>query len=278
MRRAVLVLWASALTLALAANAPEAKNPWIDGVTGTTKQDHVQLDGAVTTPGELGGGGGGGDWYAAPERPRAPKPDPVIPWIQTEDGRMQYTCEGGALCLTDSSEDTPAPEPDETDTETPEITLRDVAIFAPDPPALDSEPAGVGIVGMPVNFVVAATSHTARGELFGNPLQVRFSPTAFDFAYGDGHTRQTTTGGTTWPELGQSQFTATDTSHAYADTGTYTATVDVHYTASIDLGGGFYDLPGTLTLATPAATTEIYELHTALVEHTCIEDPTGPGC
>jgi len=243
----------------------------------TNQGDQLEVGWTQTTPGESHQDEGGGGWYRPPESPPAQNPDPVIPWMQTEDGRMQYTCEGGSLCLTDSSTDERAPD-EEDETVIPEFTIHDVAIFAPEPPALDTEPAGVGIVGMPVNFVVPATAHTVTGELFDFPLRVRFSPVSYDFAYGDGSTRHATTGGTTWPELGQPQFTATATSHAYGERGTYTTTVDVNYAASIDLGGGFFDIPGTLTLTTPAATTEILELHTALVENTCIEDPTGPGC
>src|SRR5690606_32183412 len=139
-------------------------------------------------------------------------------------------------------------------------------------------PAGVGIVGMPVNFVVDARTHTVDGELFDLPLRVRFSPAAYDFSYGDGASSRTTTGGQTWPALGVPQFTATATSHAYPARGTYTAHVDIDYTAAVDLGSGWYDIPGVLTVATGGATVEILELRTALVERTCLEDPTGPGC
>ncbi|MGV9192864.1 hypothetical protein ACQ143_00755 [Microbacterium sp. MC2] len=187
---------------------------------------------------------------------------------------MHFLCADG-ISFTCAVDDETEPEEGE---EIPEITLEDVAVFAPDAPVLESEPAGVGIVGMPVNFVVPATTHTVAGELFDIPLRVRFSPVSFDFGYGDGETRHSTSGGTSWPSLGQPQFTATDTSHAYDERGTYTVTVDVHYAASIDLGGGWFDVPGTLTLTTAAATVEVLELHTALVAHTCLEDPTGPGC
>ncbi|MBB4139344.1 hypothetical protein [Microbacterium invictum] len=202
----------------------------------------------------------------------------MAPSIRTEDGRTRQVCDNGnTRCLSDEVGTAADPEVDD-ETEIPEITIEDVAIFAPATPVLDAEPAGVGIVGMPVNFVVPATTHTVAGELFDIPLHVRFSPTSYDFDYGDGSTGHTTTGGNTWPALGQAQFTATPTSHAYGTRGTYTTSVDVHYAASIDLGGGFFDIPGTLTLTTAGATTEVLELHTALVENTCIEDPTGPGC
>ncbi|HYP72591.1 MAG TPA: hypothetical protein VEP72_00775, partial [Microbacterium sp.] len=76
-------------------------------------------------------------------------------------------------------------------------TLTDVASFAPAALPLVDEPGGVGIVGMPVNFVVDAQTHTATGELFDLPVTVRFVPTSFEFRHGDGTSRETTTGGRT---------------------------------------------------------------------------------
>ncbi|WP_405372691.1 MULTISPECIES: hypothetical protein [unclassified Microbacterium] len=157
-------------------------------------------------------------------------------------------------------------------------TVSDVADFAPASPPLVGEPEGLGVVGMPTNFVVDAETHTVSAEIFDVPVQVRFTPVSYLFVYGDGTTRESTTAGREWSELGVPQFTATETSHSYDDVGTYTARVDVRYAAAGDAGFGWFPIDGLLTV--PSATTgiRVVEVETALVERTCREDPGGPGC
>jgi len=157
-------------------------------------------------------------------------------------------------------------------------TLTDVASFAPASLPLVDEPGGVGLVGMPVNFVVDAQTHTATGELFDLPVTVRFVPASFIFRHGDGTTRETASGGQSWAALGQAQFSATATSHAYAARGTYSASAVVRYEADVDFGNGWVAVPGLLEIPTSAMDIQILEVRTALVNKTCLENPTGVGC
>lgn len=159
-----------------------------------------------------------------------------------------------------------------------EVTLNDLASFAPDAPPLTGQPAGVAIVGMPANFVVTASTHTVTGELFDLPVSVRFTPASYLFVHGDGTAREARTGGQTWEALGQAQFSATATSHAYGARGTYTAHAAVRYSAAVDFGNGWAPVPGILELSTGGYAVEVLEVRTALVERTCVEDPGGPGC
>jgi hypothetical protein len=158
------------------------------------------------------------------------------------------------------------------------ITIADLATFSPAPVQPIAEPGNVGIAGMPANFVANATTHTQTGTLFGAPVTVRFTPAGYDFHYGDGSTSTLTTGGRTWAALGQPQFTATATSHVYRARGTYTADVTVRYTAEVDLGTGWFTVAGELTAPGPTQQIRVFEAHTALVAHTCTENPTAPGC
>lgn len=157
-------------------------------------------------------------------------------------------------------------------------TLTDVASFAPTSAPFVDEPDGVGVVGMPVNFVVTAGVHEQAGRLFDLPVTVRFTPTSYVFTHGDGTSREATTGGRTWAELGLAQFSATPTSHAYASRGTYTATAAVRYAAQANFGNGWIDVPGQLEIPIGTTTLQIVEVKTALVDKTCAENPTGPGC
>ncbi|MFS0853279.1 hypothetical protein [Microbacterium sp. 179-I 3D4 NHS] len=160
----------------------------------------------------------------------------------------------------------------------PAITITDLASFSPDAVTPTVDPFNVGVAGLPANFVATATTHTRTGTLFGAPVTVRFTPVAFDFHHGDGTTTTTRTGGATWESLGVPQFTPTDTSHVYRERGTYDTSVTVHYTAEIDLGAGFTPIDGELTTPGPTQQIRIFEARTALVQHTCLEDPHGIGC
>lgn len=158
------------------------------------------------------------------------------------------------------------------------LTISDLAQFAPDPIATISEPGGAGIVGLPTNFVTPADVRTQEGVLLDLPLTVRFTPVGFDTTFGDGTAATTTTGGQSWSATHQPPFTPTPTSHVYSRRGAYTASVTVRYSAEVDLGNGWFPVAGELSVPGPAQTIRIYEATTALVEHTCAEQPTAPGC
>lgn len=161
----------------------------------------------------------------------------------------------------------------------PAVTARDVASFAPGGPALEGEPDGVGVVGMPVNFVASASAQSVSGTLFGRPVTVRFTPSAFVFDYGDGTTARSTSGGASWGDLGQAQFTPTATSHAYGERGVYEVAVSIEYSAEVDFGvGRWFPVNGPVTSTTAGYPVEVFEVRTALVDKTCAENPSGPAC
>ena len=160
----------------------------------------------------------------------------------------------------------------------PAVTLSDLASFTPAKPNLSGEPDGVGVVGMPTNIVARAGTHEIPGTLFEYDVVVRFTPSAFRFDYGDGSSRTTSTGGSSWEALGQTEFTPTATSHVYADRGTYDVSVTVLYSPAVSFGDGWIDIPGTVAAMTGGYGVRVVEVHTALVDKTCIENPAGPGC
>lgn len=160
----------------------------------------------------------------------------------------------------------------------PAVTISDLARFAPAPIVATTEPGDVAIAGMPANFVSAASVQTASGAFFGVPIAVRFTPVAYDYTYGDGTTATSDAPGRTWAELGQAQFTATPTTHVYAERGTYRADVDVRYVAEVDLGGGWFRVAGELRTDGPPRDIRVFTARTALVGRTCEENPGAPGC
>lgn len=201
-------------------------------------------------------------------------------WDDGPDRRSREECaeswEYMLFCFEKRNDD--KEDEDEEDPGTPDFSISDVARFAPDPSPLKGEPDNVGVEGLAVNFVSPAKQQVEEGELLGYPISVRFTPVKYTFHYGDGSTKVADTGGATWADLGQAQFSATDTSHAYAERGTYTARVDVSYTAEVGLDDRWFPLTGQLTIEGSDQSIRIYEADTALVARTCEEQPTAPGC
>jgi hypothetical protein len=183
------------------------------------------------------------------------------------------TCDTpNGLCL---AKDVPV-EP--ADAGFPAVTLADLVSFRPTTPQLAGEPAGFGVVRMPTNFVATASAQDIPGVLLGYPVTVRFTPVAYVFSYGDGSTTRSATGGVAWTASGSPQFTPTDTGHVYDARGAYVSRVTVEYSAAVDFGAGWRPVVGVVTARTGDYPIQVVEVRTALVEHTCAEDPQGPGC
>lgn len=244
------------------------------GVCGSTDGSSLQISGTQqpstdpNTDSRQGDGDPGG--YTGPSEPSGPSQEAI----------------DLAACMDDSGTTRCAPRPNRPSPPAstpsapglPTITISDLARFAPASVLATAEPGNVGIAGMPTNFTAAATTQVRDGELFGTPLRVRFVPAGYDYTYGDGSSATVTTPGQTWAALGQAQFTPTPTSHVYREPGVYPARVDIRYTAQVDLGGGWIDIPGQLTTSGVTQEIRILEARTALVAHTCDENPAGVGC
>ena len=158
------------------------------------------------------------------------------------------------------------------------VTISDLARFVPSAATVSGEPDNIAVVGLPANFLSSAKTETIPGTILGRALKIRFTPVNYAFEYGDGEKRDSSTPGTAWDTGGQAQFTPTDTSHVYKEPGTYTVTVTVTYTADIDLGTGWIPINGTLNGPPASQQIRVVKAHTALVQNTCTERPSAPGC
>lgn len=271
-----------ALPLALAASASSCGGESVWTSCEVVNRDSSVSIGAVDTqPGDR----------ADPKLPanNTPRNTRHAPSVPVEDPAVVYP--GGLSseewferCPYDSLCRGTVPEPEEADEDEPAgvdirtATIEDVAEYAPSVPDVVAEPGGMGVVGMPTNFVLDIGPQEVAGEIFDVPVTVRFTPVSYLFHYGDGATQESSSPGTSWTDLAAAQFTATPTSHAYSSPGEFDAYVDVRYTAAASAGTGWFPVPGTLTLPTDVTTVRIVEVETALVERTCTEDPEGPGC
>ncbi len=130
--------------------------------------------------------------------------------------------------------------------------IDDVARFLPAVATMHAEPDGWAVVGVPANFWVDVKAMTVAGELLGEAAEVRFTPQAYQFAYGDGTTRTTTTPGASWADLGQEELTKTSTSRVYGARADRQATVTVIYSAEYRFAGGpWIGVAGAVSGTTP---------------------------
>ncbi len=187
-------------------------------------------------------------------------------------GLPNVGCADGAACDTTPAEPDPVVEP-------PTVTLSDLATFRPAIPDVTMEPEGWILVGLDTNFVAQASAHTLTGELLGWPIEVRYAPDTFHWSYGDDTYASTATGGATWAQLSQSEFSPTATSHVYRDRGTYSIDVQLAYSAEYRfVGYDWLQVAGTVTSDGNRITAVAGEAKTVLVNRTCLENPRGPGC
>ena len=237
----------------------------------------IDVHGKSTTPGKRHGSSGDlpkGQSGQTTTIGHAPPPDKPSPF---ENCLVDWDSNRGCWQNSIPGEEA-EPEKGEESPGLPPITITDLATFSPAEGRIVGEPDSLGVVGLPANFVTEAAPHVRSGDLFGFPVDVRFTPVSYTFDYGDGETRTSSSPGASWASLGQAQFTPTDTSHTYSERGTYDARVDIAYAAEIDLGAGWFPVEGQLDIPGPTQQIRIFEAHTALVARTCAEQPTAPGC
>ncbi len=161
----------------------------------------------------------------------------------------------------------------------PAVSLADVAQFVPRDASIRSQPNGWAIVGAPVNLFTDATPQVVDGVLLGRPAQVRFVPVSFAWDHGDGTSTTVVGPGASWRELGQQDFTATDTSHVYPSVGDRQVSLTIAYSPSYRFdGGGWQQIPGTLPVQVGPVTIRVLQGSTVLVGGACGERDAGPGC
>jgi hypothetical protein len=161
----------------------------------------------------------------------------------------------------------------------PGASLADVAQFVPRDASIRSQPNGWAIVGAPVNLFTDATAQVVDGVLLGRPAQVRFVPVSFTWDHGDGTSTTVVGPGASWRELGQQDFTSTDTSHVYSSVGDRQVSLTIAYSPSYRFdGGAWVQIPGTLPVQVGPVRIRVLQGSTVLVGGACGSRDAGPGC
>lgn len=284
------VLAIAALLSSLAGSAIPAPGPiddlWSHSEPETSEgSGGVRIGGTITRGGSSGGSSGDNDRSSdssdsATNVAWTPPPG-IPPWVVPVE-RCVAQGDIAADCSSARPGVPAAPPPADAAPGTPGITIRDVASFRPELATLTSEPSGWAVRGLDANILATGGSSIRTSELFGTVAEVRFTPVAYLFDYGDGSAPlSTSTPGGTWAALGLDEFAPTPTSHVYEDSGTYSVTLLVDYAAEYRIGGSgaFTPIPGTLAIpSTPIEIVVADSAATALVDRDCVSNPRGPGC
>lgn len=88
-----------------------------------------------------------------------------------------------------------------------------------------------------------------------------------------------TTPGDSWANLGLAEFSATGTSHVYAEPGVFTIRLTVAFAAEYRFGAGpFVPLVGTVPSTMRELVAVAGDAQTVLVGGQCSDSRRGPGC
>ncbi|TFC09853.1 hypothetical protein E3O19_15985 [Cryobacterium algoritolerans] len=159
------------------------------------------------------------------------------------------------------------------------VSVSDLVNFRPAAPNRRMEPRGWSVVGLPTNFIAAATVHIRSGSLLGFPAEVRFTPIRFSWDFGDGQSLDTSSAGATWADQGLPEFSDTPTSHIFTASGGRSITVSVVYSAEYRFAGrDWRGVRGTLAVSTTPLSVVVAEARTVLVNRECTAGAAGPGC
>ncbi len=137
------------------------------------------------------------------------------------------------------------------------------------------EPAGWSLPLLPTNVYSTTGATTESGELLGWPIEVRFTPVAYRWSWGDGSQSVTTEPGSSW---GSKQFSDTGTSHVYEISGDYVVSLEVTFEAAYRFdGGAFQSLPGQITRSGGQRVVDVLSVTSVLVDRGCHSETLVSG-
>lgn len=237
-------------------------------ITTEVTDQQVTLGAGVTIPGtESGTTQASSPRPLAPLTPGAswsppPPRDPVLGSSQCVN-IVSGSCRGSSPAKNPVQAEVTAPGARPT----PPTSLSDLASFSPSGSVIVVEPGWWSLPRVPTNIYTRASDQTQPGELLGWPIEVRFTPRAFNWSYGDGVTRRTPSPGGSW---GAEQFTVTTTSHTYRSPGDYSVSLSVEYAVSYRFPGqAFVSIPGTISQDQGTARVQVLRVSPVLTEAGC---------
>ena len=254
--------------LSLLAHSASAATGVINN-NGVDVSDSWLRPGSPGSPGDAGTGGSaaGGTSWLGPYRPS-------IPWSM----RVVYCV---ALVVTPSWCGTSQAPVEATPPEPviPTLTIDDLSHVEPQSPSLTTQPAGWSVINLPTNFIATIAEHVVTTVVLGRDVEVRFTPIRYDWSFGDGDTKATSSPGATWDQLGVAEFSNTTTSHRYRTLQSVAPMVTVTYSAAYRwFGQDWISVDGTLSRDASAPIVFVQNADTVLVASLCRSGLNAPGC
>lgn len=218
-----------------------------------------------------GSGGWGSPGFVLPSIP----PPPVYPHCPEAPGETVFCFEPDSL----PGEEEPA----EADVVVVPSVVRasDIAHFTPPPVGVTNEPNHIAVLNKPTNLLFQTPPMVVQhGTVLGHPVSVSFTHVATVVDHGDGTSYTYRNPSASWEWLNQRNFTETDTSHVYENTGVYTLTAQNVYSATVFFPGFGVSVPvdGVVTTSASRHWIQVFRQRVVLVDENCSENPGGVGC
>ena len=117
---------------------------------------------------------------------------------------------------------------------------------------------GRTLINVPTNVYVVARATVIPTTVIGQPVRVRATPVAYDWAFGDGQRLHTADPGAPYPDL--------RTTHTYAAPGTLTLGLTTTYRGEYSVNGGpWLPVDGTAAVVSPALNLVVVAARSELV-------------
>lgn len=175
----------------------------------------------------------------------------------TPVGNSACTGEAGVIGADPVEYCAPTPEPE------PVLTAGSVAAAFRELPLPPSElivqpPNGRTLVNFATNFYTETQPFDRTIRLLGQRVDLRISPAAFEWDFGDGAAMATASAGAPYPDL--------EITHSYASKGQVAPAVDTTYSAEFRVNGGVWrPVPGTVTIPGATVALDVVEATPTLV-------------
>lgn len=179
----------------------------------------------------------------------------------------------------------PQPATTETKEEVPEVSASDFAVLPIKAPKVGADLDGFGLRNGVTNIYVTGGVQVLQTDVLGQGVQVRATPVAYAFDYGDGSPiNRTKKPGAPLPvgtlRNPDTAFeTDTATSHRYKETGTYYASVTTTFSGEYRVAGGpWQQIQGTTDVSGAPFTIDIWRTTHLHVTEPCRHGQTTAGC
>ncbi|MDR2255120.1 MAG: hypothetical protein LBE25_03835 [Arthrobacter sp.] len=184
---------------------------------------------------------------------------------------------GCGIARTPAGQQTPNNAPAAPPQVTPGHVQQQMASLPIPASTLRSQLNGFSLRNANTNIYADGSSHTLNATILGQPVTITVTPVRYDFSYGDGTSKSSTSPG--GPLKDDGFDTPTPTGHVYKETGAYSVSLTTHYSGTFSVNGGpAQAIPGTAGVPSTPLALRIWRVKQYQVQNPCSPGSTAPGC